>query len=196
MFLPRLRTATGRRQEAASDGRRRLLQGLGAALAPPFAHAGADAQNGSAERTLHGRLIRVQDGDSFLLRGADGARRRIRIAGIDAPEKGQPYAETAGDHLATLLADRPLRLAVIKTDPFGRLVAEVWNGEADVGLALLEAGLAWHFKRYAAEQAAPQRQRYAAAEQRARDDGIGMWREAGLVEPWRFRAQQRRGLAP
>ena len=70
------------------------------------------------------------------------------------------------------------------------------NGEADVGLALLEAGLAWHFKRYAAEQAAPQRQRYAAAEQRARDDGIGMWREAGLVEPWRFRAQQRRGLAP
>ena len=138
------------------------------------------------------KLVSIQDGDSFIARARDGELLRIRIAGIDAPEKGQPYADVARQHLHDLIDGQTLRIEPIKDDPYGRKVANVYVDERDVGLAQIEAGLAWHFKRFAADQSAQQRRAYARAEQRARDERIGMWREANLVEPWRYRRSQGR----
>ena len=138
-----------------------------------------------------GRAARVYDGDSFALLAADGRRLQIRISGIDAPEKGQPFSERSRRHLTELLAQRELVVAPIKRDVYGRLVANVSVGDRDVGLAQLRAGLAWHFVRYARDQTPQQREAYARAESEAREARIGLWLDSRPLEPWRYREMHR-----
>lgn len=158
-----------------------------AGLAP----AGTGAAPGTAD-TLAGESIAVQDGDSFILRADDGRKLRIRIEGIDAPEKGQPFADVSRRHLAALLRARHLTLEVRKIDPYGRQVAQVRDGDTDVGLAQIEAGLAWFFRRYQAEQPPAARRAYAQAEAHAREAGSGLWRETAPQPPWEYRRQARK----
>jgi len=146
--------------------------------------------------TMNGVSIAVHDGDSFVLRTDDGQRVQIRISGIDAPEKSQPYADVSRRHLAQALRERRLRIEPVKRDPYDRLVAKVLvdqgdTGLADAGLAQIEAGMAWHFRRYAGDQPAGDRARYAQAERDARQAGSGLWQDPAPVAPWDFRAQAR-----
>ncbi len=91
---------------------------------------------------------------------------------------------------------REIRVEVVKTDFFGRLVGRVFVEGRDAGLAQLRAGLAWHFRRYDADLAPAQRRRYAEAERQARLRRLGLWREAAPVPPWEYRAQARRSHSP
>ncbi len=142
-------------------------------------------------QSISGRATRIHDGDSFAMLATDGRRLTIRISGIDAPEKGQPFADRSRQHLVELIADRDLAIAPIKTDMYGRIVAVVHVGELDVGLAQVRSGMAWHFRRYARDQSPAHRQAYARAESVARDARIGLWRDRSPLEPWRYREQQR-----
>ncbi|HVL56158.1 MAG TPA: thermonuclease family protein, partial [Burkholderiaceae bacterium] len=154
----------------------------------------------TAEPVVHGRVVHVHDGDSFVLQLADGQREQVRLAGIDAPEKGQPHADESRDALRALLHEQRVRVQTIKRDAFGRRVAEVFRvsdelPELDAALAQLQAGMAWHFVRYLAEQSPAQQRRYAAAERKARNGGAGLWREPQPVPPWEFRTRARRGVS-
>lgn len=142
-------------------------------------------------REVEGRVVRVLDGDSLLVRLADGQVRGVRIAGIDAPEKGQPHADVSRRALLAQLHERDIRVEAVKTDRFDRLVGRVFVENRDAGLAQLRAGLAWHFTRYDADLAPAVRRRYAQAERRARLQGIGLWREAAPLPPWEHRARAR-----
>ena len=142
-------------------------------------------------QSIIGRATRIHDGDSFAMLAADGRRLTIRISGIDAPEKGQPFADRSRQHLVELIADRDIAIAPVKTDMYGRIVAVVHAGELDVGLAQVRSGMAWHFRRYARDQSPAHRQAYARAESVARDARIGLWRDRSPLEPWRYREQQR-----
>ena len=137
------------------------------------------------------RLDGVADGDSFWLRGAGGERVAVRVAGIDAPEKDQPHADEARDALTRLLAAPGLVVEPFKTDPYGRQVARVRAGGQDVALAMVRAGLAWHFVRYAADQTAAEREQYARAEREARAARRGLWADPHPQPPWAHRQRQR-----
>jgi len=174
-----------------------------AAAAAPVAAAAAAVQATStpaataapATTAVQGRVVRVLDGDSLLLRIEGQGVRGVRIAGIDAPEKGQPFADVARRALLAKLDDREIRVEVVKTDFFQRLVGRVFVEGRDAGLAQLHAGLAWHFKRYDADLAPAQRRHYAQAERQARLRGLGLWRDPAPVPPWEHRAQARRSRA-
>jgi endonuclease YncB( thermonuclease family) len=81
----------------------------------------------------------------------------------------------------------------VSTDRFGRTVAQVFVDGNDVGLALLEAGLAWHFTRHTLADPV-QRARYETAEAAARQDRRGLWAQPDPQPPWEDRAE-RRGAA-
>lgn len=170
------------------------------AAAAPAAAATAAARFASAPAAtaapaitaVEGHVVRVLDGDSLLLRIEGQGVRGVRIAGIDAPEKGQPFADVARRALLAQLDDREIRVEVVKTDVFQRLVGRVFVEGRDAGLAQLHAGLAWHFKRYDSDLAPAQRRRYAQAERQARLRGVGLWRDPAPVPPWEHRAQARR----
>lgn len=137
------------------------------------------------------RSIAIDDGDSFVVRRADGTKLRIRLAGIDAPEKSQPWANVAREKLAALLDKRALSISALKIDPWGRLVALVDIDGEDVALAMLDAGLAWHYTRYDRDLPAALRERYARAATRARREHLGLWRAARPEPPWEFRRRSR-----
>jgi endonuclease YncB( thermonuclease family) len=149
--------------------------------------AGAGAH---AER-WHGKVVGVADGDTLTL--LDGARRqhRIRLDGIDAPERMQPFGQRARQSLVTLAHGRAAQADCPKTDRYGRAVCRVVVDGVDVGLEQVRRGLAWHYVRYAHEQRPDVRAEYARAEQQARSGGSGLWSTAAPTPPWDHRRAAR-----
>lgn len=137
--------------------------------------------------TLEGRVVGVRDGDTLDLLTAANEQVRVRLAGIDAPEMGQAYGNVARRALSALAYNRMARVEWSKQDDYGRVVGKVLVRDADVNLQLIRRGLAWHYKRYAAEQSATDRERYATAEAAARAQRLGLWLDPHPVAPWLFR---------
>ncbi len=148
------------------------------------------------------RVIEVDDGDSFLAKDRNGETQRVRISGIDAPERGQPFSAQAKARLGTLLAGRDVWLRIDKRDAYGRAVAQVWLldpactkaagcPQQDVGLAQVREGWAWWYRAYAREQDAQDQRRYAVAEESARSQRLGLWRDARPLPPWVYRRLER-----
>jgi micrococcal nuclease len=160
-------------------------------LRPGEAAGGAAAPAG----LLQARSIRVQDGDSFVARLGDGRRMTIRLSGIDAPEQAQPFAGVSRRNLLRLLENRDLRIRIAKYDQYGRAVAQVMvvddDGGLDAGLAQLEAGLAWYYRRYRDDLPATARQPYASAEEAARSTARGLWQASKPQPPWDYRRRSR-----
>lgn len=156
----------------------------------------------------------VLDGDSVVVRTQDGETLQVRIAAIDAPERGQPLADEARAHLAERVLQRALTLRTHERDRYGRTVADLWAGAPlaplapaaapscaptdlalDVGLAQIESGYAWHFRRYASKQSPERRRAYEAAERRARAAHTGVWRDSDPTPPWQWRTLTRSARA-
>jgi endonuclease YncB( thermonuclease family) len=139
----------------------------------------------------HGRVVAIADGDTLTL--LDDARRqhRIRLDGIDAPERSQPFGQRARQSLAALAHGRAAVADCPKTDRYGRAVCRVFVGGVDVGLEQVRRGLAWHYVRYAHEQAPQARADYARAEEQARGGRAGLWSTRDPTPPWDFRRAAR-----
>jgi endonuclease YncB( thermonuclease family) len=143
---------------------------------------------------LRGTVVAISDGDTLTVLDAANSTHRVRLDGIDAPEKGQAYGTRSREHLAALAFGKPVVVVWSKRDRYGRIVGQVNVGEShDVGLALIEAGLAWHYKRYQHEQPASERVRYARAEDAARARRSGLWQDRQPVPPWEYRSARRPG---
>ncbi len=89
------------------------------------------------------------------------------LAGIDAPEKGQPFGQRSKQHLAKLALGKEAKADCHKVDRYGRDVCNVYVNGKGLGLAQLDTGLAWWYRKYAHEQAPRDRVDYDAAEGRA-----------------------------
>lgn len=152
---------------------------------------------------LTGRVVGVSDGDTITLIDRAHDIHKIRLAGIDAPEKRQAFGERAKQNLSDLVYGKTVLVVWDKRDRYGRIVGRVLAPECDrnacryavdAGLEQLRAGLAWHYKQYEKEQRADERARYSSSEQEARARREGLWREPDALPPWQFR--QPRAAAP
>lgn len=157
---------------------------LAALLAAPVA---ARAQE------LAGRIVGVIDGDTVDLLTASKDLIRVRLSGIDAPEKGQPFGQVAKRTLSDIVFDRQVVVDGTKRDRYGRLVGKLLVGGSDANLQIVARGLAWHFKRYEREQPEADRTTYAHAEAAARAGHLGLWADRQPVAPWDYRAHKRQG---
>ena len=145
---------------------------------------------------LFGKVVGVADGDTITIIDTSYRQHRIRLSGIDAPERRQAYGERAKRHLSALVGEKRVRVWWDKRDRYGRIVGRVfWTvcdragcRFEDAGLEQIRAGMAWHYTRYAREQAPAERAAYAAVEQQARKSRLGLWREPEPVPPWDFRS--------
>jgi endonuclease YncB( thermonuclease family) len=140
---------------------------------------------------LRGRVVAVADGDTITVLTPAQQRERVRLAAIDAPESKQAFGGAAKRGLSALVFGADVRVEYSKRDRYGRIVGRVLRDGRDAGLAQIEAGLAWHYARYAAEQPGAERSAYAQAERAARAARRGLWAEAAPVAPWDWRAQRR-----
>lgn len=84
-----------------------------------------------------GKVIAIIDGDSIKILDNAKQQHEIRILGIDAPEKGQPYSKAAKKYLNQLIAKKTVCLEPMETDKYQRTVAKVLLAQVDIGLALI-----------------------------------------------------------
>lgn len=132
----------------------------------------------TAQADFTGRVANVLEGD--LLDVGQGSRVvRIRLAGIDAPEPGQRYGADARQALQALARNRTARVEELGMDLRGYTVARVTVNGLDLGLAQIQAGLAWQVE-HGATPAYPQ------AEVQARQARKGLWRDINPVPPWQW----------
>ena len=150
------------------------------------------AGTGYAE-TLSGKVVGITDGDTIMVLSAKNEPYKIRLAGIDAPEKAQPFGQRAKQKMSNLVFSQPVSVEWNKRDRYRRIVGKVTVADQDAGLALVTDGLAWHYKKYQAEQTPVDRERYAAAESTAKQKRTGLWADAHPVPPWEWRAKKRTG---
>jgi endonuclease YncB( thermonuclease family) len=158
-----------------------LLCTLLGALAVPSAQA----------EQRRGKVVGVADGDTLTLLDERHQQVRVRLDGIDAPERTQPFGQRARQSLAALAHGREAVADCPKTDKYGRSVCRVTVDGVDVGLEQVRRGLAWHYVRYAREQSPEARAEYARAEQQARLERSGLWSTRDPTPPWDYRRAAR-----
>lgn len=142
--------------------------------------------------SLSGLVIGVADGDTLTVLDSQFQQHKIRLAGIDAPEKRQPFGQRSKQSLSSLAYGRPVQIDAGKTDKYGRVVGKVLVNGVDVNREQVLRGFAWHYVAYAREQSAVDRARYAAAESSARSERRGLWSIPNPTAPWDFRKHQRK----
>jgi len=141
--------------------------------------------------TLTGKVVKITDGDTLYVLDANYKQHKIRLGGIDAPERKQAYGLASRKHLASIVAGQQVTIEYQKRDRYGRIVGKVLVNSLDACLEQVKAGFAWHYKKYQHEQSSEDQRLYAEAENKARDERLGLWRENNPSPPWEFRRLQR-----
>src|SRR5688500_8350746 len=134
-----------------------------------------------------GKVVSIYDGDTITVLDAEKRQHKIRLAGIDAPERKQDFGNAARRHLSRLVHGKPVTVEGRKIDRYGRRVAKVLTDGFDVNLEMVIAGYAWHYREYEREQSLRDRESYATAERGARRSHYGLWAQAKPTPPWEFR---------
>ena len=132
-------------------------------------------------QTISGKVVRVIDGDTIeILSG--GTRYRIRLNGIDCPEKQQAYGNEATKFVMDLCLQKKVTAKIIGTDRYDRHLAEIIlsNGH-NLNRELVKYGYAWHYKRYSNDKTLDR------LEKSARQQKIGLWANPKAIPPWEFR---------
>ena len=169
---------------------RRIALALTFLLYPSFVIAGV----------IEGIAVNVIDGDTITVLDSNKVQHRVRIAGIDAPEKNQPFGNASRKRLGESVARKEVRVEFEKHDRYGRIDGKVLvnppdcptcGKTLDVGLAQITTGTAWWYRKYANEQSPEDQGWYEFAEQEARAKNIGLWRDTNSTPPRKFRAVQR-----
>lgn len=142
---------------------------------------------------LEGRVVGVIDGDTVKVLDSAHVQHRIRLGGIDAPEKRQAFGARAKESLSTMVFDKSVTVQTGKTDRYGREIGKILVNGLDANLHQVTEGLASHDKAYASEQSAEDRQRYDLAEREARAARRGLWLDVDPVPPWDWRKGRRGG---
>ena len=151
--------------------------------------------------TLQGKVVKIADGDTVTIVDDSGKKHRIRLAGIDAPEKNQPYGDISTQGLNKLVSGRIVTIEYEKWDRYKRIIGKVLvdpPGEVfcmaldcvkkiDAGLEQIKTGLAWHYKYYQMEQSEEDRRLYSEDELEARTKQLGLWKDEEPMAPWVWR---------
>lgn len=137
-------------------------------------------------------VIGVSDGDTITVLDGNKEQHKIRLQGIDAPEKSQAFGKASRHHLSQLVFSRSVTIQYEKMDRYQRQVGKVIVNGMDANLEQVTNGMAWHYKKYEGEQSSEDRNEYSAAEQKARSMGRGLWIEDNPVPPWEFRKAKRK----
>lgn len=137
--------------------------------------------------TIEGLVVRVADGDTITVLDADKVLHKIRLAGIDAPERTQPFGQRSKNSLSDLVFSKSVTIDTNKRDRYGREVGKVIVDGLDANLEQVKRGMAWHYKAYEREQSRSDQITYSTAEVVARRDRQGLWSDLSPEPPWYFR---------
>ena len=145
----------------------------------------------SVADTLQGRVVGIADGDTVTVLDASNTQWKIRLMGIDAPEKKQAFGNKSKEYLSDLVFNKLVTVEYYKQDKYGRTLGKIIVNGVDANLEQVKAGMAWHYKKYQFEQSVEDRFLYANTEIFARSKKHGLWVDPEPIPPWEWRRQQK-----
>jgi len=131
------------------------------------------------------KVIGISDGDSFKVL-FQKQELKIRIHGIDAPERKMAFYKNSKKLLASLIFNKYIYLKINKKDHYQRFVAQVnlTNG-TNIAYEMVKNGMAWHFTKYSNDK------KQANLQELAIKNKIGIWQDENPIPPWDFRKMKR-----
>lgn len=155
------------------------------------AHAG--------DNWIKGKVVSVSDGDTLTML-ANGSKVTVRLLAIDAPEvtchgqhvsgcreEGQRFGLQSKEYLSNSVLGETVEVRLNGEKTYDRQVGTVYYKSLDVNYALVQRGLAWHYKKFAKQQPSNEREMYAEAETTAQQQHLGIWSDASPIPPWQWR---------
>jgi endonuclease YncB( thermonuclease family) len=136
---------------------------------------------------LIGKVVGITDGDTITVLDANKTEHKVRLMGIDAPEKSQDFGSASKQALSNYIYQREVTVEYKKFDKYKRIVGKVTLDGQDICLQMIRDGMAWHYTEYEKEQSKTDRDLYLKAEAKAREVNLGLWVQRRPVSPWIFR---------
>lgn len=150
----------------------------------------ARTESSGSDEFISGKVIKVIDGDTYDLLTNDNQTLRIRMEGIDAPERGMPYYKVSKNYLAELCAGKQVRFLSSGQDQYNRYLGFTYLEDGrELCYEMIKAGMAWHYKKYNSDEV------LAQLEVQAREAKLGLWRDKRPMAPWTNRHLRRKGVS-
>lgn len=127
------------------------------------------------------KVIGITDGDTIVVLGSGNENIRIRLEGIDCPEKDQAFGSAAKKAASDFCFGKEVVIKTTGEDRYGRTLAFVYVGDSCLNEYLLRNGFAWHYKKYNSDP------KLAEMERVARSKKVGLWAQSDAIAPWEWR---------
>ena len=134
---------------------------------------------------ITGKVIKIADGDTITVLDQYKVQHRIRLTGIDAPERKQAFGSRSKQSLSKLVFGKTVTVKTNKRDRYGRVLGKILINGIDVNKEQVKRGMAWHG--YFRDQTAADRVTYAKIEKSARKEQRGLWIDPNPLPPWKWR---------
>lgn len=131
------------------------------------------------------QIVSVSDGDTLTVLH-DGRQEKIRLYGVDSPEKDQEYGQKAKEIAKILTTGRNVDVTTMAKDHYGRTVGLVSVDGQSLNEMLIQNGFAWVYRQYCKERFCSA---WLGLEERARQQKKGLWAGSNIVPPWEWRHQ-------
>ena len=135
-----------------------------------------------------GKVVGVSDGDTIKVLH-NGKQIKIRLYGVDTPEKAQAYGQKAKHFTSSLVAGRIVNIEPVTIDRYGRTVALVSVNGKLLEAELTKSGMAWVYRKYCKKE--PLCSDLIRLEAKARENHIGLWSDPHAQPPWDWRHNKR-----
>lgn len=136
-----------------------------------------------------GKVVEIADGDTITVL-QDRKQVKIRLYGIDTPEKGQAFGRAAKKYTSALVARKHVKVFSYDKDRYGRTVGVVLVDDVNVNQSLIVAGLAWQYRKYCKASFCDG---WLRLEGQAKGSKVGLWSDADPTPPWQYRKDKRIG---
>ena len=134
---------------------------------------------------LRGKVVSIADGDTITVLDAAKVQHKIRLQGIDAPEKKQAFGTKSKERMSEKVGGEEVVVQWKEKDRYGRILGEVMVGKRHINLEMVQDGMAWHYTTYSKSKD------LAKAEDEARKAKKGLWADKEPVPPWEYRKTER-----
>ena len=133
--------------------------------------------------TWSGKVVGVSDGDTITVMH-DGKSERIRLWGVDCPEKSQAFGQRAKQFTSSKTFGKTAKIEVHDVDRYGRTVGQVFIDGKSLNEDVVRSGMAWVYHQYCSGDVCGE---WGTLEQAARESKTGLWSDPNPVAPWVYR---------
>ena len=133
---------------------------------------------------LEGRVVGVSDGDTITVLDENKVQHKIRLYGIDCPEKNQDFGQKAKQFASDMVFGKTVQVEVATTDRYGRTVGIVGIDSKTLNEELIRSGYAWVYTQYCDR---PICSKWKELERQSRLQKKGLWAHDNPIPPWEFR---------